>query len=323
MKTLFAWLQLVRFPNVFTITADFLTVSFFTYFLLKETSPSFWTAFGLAGAGSALLYWSGMILNDAFDAKEDSILRPERPIPSGKISEKTARKTGRLFLVIGFLLTALPAVFTSAGFRPCAVAALLVLAIWLYDAKLKNTPVGPYLMGLCRGLNLLIFFAFWPLNALLSSPLLLYPMALTVFITGVTFYARCETEDAPEAGIRRPTPGMMFFSVLFLVGGLIMLIRFPAQMQAWDPNGVLPLFQTQAWRWLILFSFLAVFLTFRAIAAYFSGPRRTRQVVKQALFTVFLIDAALASLVGGPFCALLILCLFIPAIISGKWIYST
>lgn len=323
MKTLFAWLQLVRFPNVFVILADFLTVSFFTFFLLKENFPISWTAFCLAGAGSALLYWSGMLLNDVFDAKEDSIVRPERPIPSGRIRESTARQAGWLFLTIGFLLTALPALFTPAGIRPGAVAALLVLAIWLYDAKLKNTPVGPYLMGLCRGLNLLIFFAFWPLDFLLASPTLLYPMALTVFITGVTFYARCETEDAPEAGIKRPSPGMMLFSVLFLVGGLLLLIRFPAQMKAWNPESVLPLFQTQEWRWLILFSFLAVFLAFRAIVAYFSGPRRTRQVVKQALFTVFLIDASLAALVGGMPCALLILCLFLPAIISGKWIYST
>ncbi|MBE6427033.1 MAG: hypothetical protein E7028_00335 [Planctomycetaceae bacterium] len=323
MKNLFAWLQLVRFPNVFTILADFLTVSFFTFFLLKEFPSSSWTAFGLAGVGSVFLYWGGMILNDVFDLKEDSILRPKRPLPSGRISEKTARKTGCLLLTGGFLLTSIPAMFTPAGFLPAAVSALLLLCILLYDAKLKNTPLGPYLMGFCRGLNLLVFFAFWPPNTLFSSPLLLYPIALTIFITGVTFYARCETEDAPEAGIQRPNPGMMLFSVLFLAGGLAMLVRFPAQMRAWNPESIIPLFQAQEWRWLILFTFLALFLSFRAVTAYFSGPYRTRQVVKQALFTVFLIDAALTLLVGGLPCALVILSLFLMAILSGKWLYST
>ncbi len=39
---------------------------------------------------SALLYWSGMVLNDWADRKRDAVERPERPIPSGDVSPAAA-----------------------------------------------------------------------------------------------------------------------------------------------------------------------------------------------------------------------------------------
>ena len=35
---------------------------------------------------SAGLYLGGMVLNDVFDARLDAVERPERPIPSGRVS---------------------------------------------------------------------------------------------------------------------------------------------------------------------------------------------------------------------------------------------
>ena len=41
------------------------------------------------------LYAAGMVLNDAFDAELDARERPERPIPSGRISRSRHGVLGR------------------------------------------------------------------------------------------------------------------------------------------------------------------------------------------------------------------------------------
>ena len=215
MTKLFPFLQLVRFPNVFVLLADILTVAFLLTSL--ELLPAQNLApFIAAGLGSVCLYWGGMVLNDVFDFLEDSVLRPERPLPSGRIALPTAIKTGWGLLAAGWVLCFLAGLGTRnliSTLSVIGIATVLSACIVMYDARLKNTPMGPFLMGLCRGLNVLLFLAFMNAETLIQ-PLFLYPMALTVFITGVTFYARNETQDAPEAGIRRPGVGMMVFSVL-------------------------------------------------------------------------------------------------------------
>ena len=45
---------------------------------------------GLAGA-SVCLYWAGMAANDWADRELDAVERPERPIPSGRISAARPR----------------------------------------------------------------------------------------------------------------------------------------------------------------------------------------------------------------------------------------
>ncbi len=337
MKKFLALLQLVRFPNVFAILADIFTVAFLMAFL-QNVSPESWAAYGLSGLGAVLLYWAGMILNDVFDLQEDSILRKDRPLPSGRISLAGARRTGWIFLAAGVLIAGLPGQFVlpTGGLSPTLfIAPLLAVCILLYDAKLKNTPLGPFFMGTCRGLNVLLFLSFWPLAELagvgsaagraagIPSPILLYPLALTLFITGVTFYARCETEDAPEAGVRRPGVGAMLFSVLLSAGALALLIRFPVMMAQHYPGGISPLFQAEPWRWIMLLVFLMLFLAFRSAVSYFQGPLATRNAVRQALFTVFLIDAALVTAVCPLGCALVIFALFFCANFIGKWVYST
>ena len=49
------------------------------------------------------LYGGGVVFNDIFDAKLDSIERPERAIPSGKVTMKNAIILGVLLLMIGFI----------------------------------------------------------------------------------------------------------------------------------------------------------------------------------------------------------------------------
>ena len=106
-------------------------------------------------AASSLLYIAGVVLNDVFDLEIDRRERPERPMPSGRVSLDAARRLGWRLLVLGVALGT-GAVFFTGQLRPGVVAALLATVILLYDAWLKRTPLGPLAMGACRMLNVLL-----------------------------------------------------------------------------------------------------------------------------------------------------------------------
>ncbi|ROP42130.1 SCO3242 family prenyltransferase [Saccharothrix texasensis] len=100
----------------------------------------------LLPAASAALHWAGMALNDWADRDLDAAERPERPIPSGRISPDAALATAVGLTAAGIGLAA------AAGRN----AVPLAVAVWAYDAVLKSTPAGPLAMAACRGLDVLL-----------------------------------------------------------------------------------------------------------------------------------------------------------------------
>lgn len=137
-----AYLQLVRAPAALTVLGD--------------------TVAGAAAAGKPLrgrrlllplssvsFYWAGMALNDWADRELDATERPERPIPSGRVSP------GQALAVAGGLTAAGLGLARAAGGRG-TIAVSLAAAVWAYDTVLKNTPVGPVAMAACRALDVLM-----------------------------------------------------------------------------------------------------------------------------------------------------------------------
>jgi 4-hydroxybenzoate polyprenyltransferase len=122
---------------------------------------------GLAGA-SVLLYWAGMAANDWADRELDAIERPERPIPSGRVSPAAA-----FGLSAGLTAAGLAVAGLAGGRRALAVAVPLAGAVWAYDLAAKNTAAGPAVMAACRGLDVL-------LGASHGRPLRAVPAAVTV-----------------------------------------------------------------------------------------------------------------------------------------------
>ncbi|MBY8875885.1 UbiA family prenyltransferase [Micromonospora sp. PLK6-60] len=104
----------------------------------------------LAGA-SVLLYWGGMAANDWADRRLDAVERPERPIPSGRISPSEAFGVAAGLTVAGVALAA-----AAGGRRAAAVAVPLAATVWGYDLAAKNTAAGPVVMAACRGLDVLL-----------------------------------------------------------------------------------------------------------------------------------------------------------------------
>lgn len=178
---------LVRVPNLFTAPPDVLLGAALAAATGASVFPS--VLVGLAFA-SVLLYAAGTTLNDAFDAPKDAIERPERPIPSGGVSRRTGFAFGVL-LLLGGVTTA----SVVAGGVGGIVAAVIAVAILLYDGTLKGGVAGFAIMGTIRGLNVLLGVTAARLSPT-ELPLVSISVivAVIVYISAITFMAAKETE---------------------------------------------------------------------------------------------------------------------------------
>ena len=173
--------------------------------------------------GATLLYTSGPVLNDAFDTEFDRAHRPERPIPSGKISRRRVWILGSALLGFGWLVIA------SLGMAPALVALGLAALIVLYNAVHKRTVLAPALMGGCR--FLLYIVAAVAAQGGLNSLVLWRALALSLYVTGLSCLAR--RESSPGAIQRWP-------AALLLAPGLIALLTGDLTLATlWIPGVIL------------------------------------------------------------------------------------
>ncbi|MET7463965.1 SCO3242 family prenyltransferase [Nonomuraea sp. NPDC005501] len=135
--------ELVRMPAALSVPGDVVAGAAAAGVLDRRTA-------GLACA-SVCLYWAGMAANDWADRHVDALERPERPIPSGRVSPGAALGVAAGLTAGGVSVAAL-----IAGSRAGAVAAALAAAVWAYDVTVKDTPAGPAAMALCRVLDVLL-----------------------------------------------------------------------------------------------------------------------------------------------------------------------
>ncbi len=102
----------------------------------------------LAPVVAAVVCAGGNAINDYFDAEVDAINRPDRPIPSGRVSRRAARRFALGCFALGTGL-AVPINLTCLG-----IAAVNSALLYAYSARLKGTPlvgnaVVSYLVGSC------------------------------------------------------------------------------------------------------------------------------------------------------------------------------
>ncbi|MET9971068.1 SCO3242 family prenyltransferase, partial [Streptomyces sp. NPDC006356] len=105
--------------------------------------------FGVIGS-SVCLYWAGMALNDYADAAVDSVERPGRPVPSGRVPRRTALAVAGSLTAVGLGLAA-----AAGGRRSVGAALPLAGLVWAYDLRLKSTPAGGFAMAGARVLDVL------------------------------------------------------------------------------------------------------------------------------------------------------------------------
>jgi hypothetical protein len=133
-----AWLELARVSNAPTVVSNTVAGAV----LASAAAPAGTVA--VVAVAIASFYTAGMILNDVLDLELDRRERPERPLPSGKVSRRAAIAAVVGLLAVGEALLALE------GAEPALAGLGLIGLIVLYDAWHKGNALSPALMGACR-----------------------------------------------------------------------------------------------------------------------------------------------------------------------------
>ncbi|MFD7311768.1 SCO3242 family prenyltransferase [Promicromonospora sp. NPDC059942] len=171
----------------------------------------------LLPVASACLYLGGMALNDYADRHVDAVERPERPIPSGRVSPRAA-------LAIGGALTAggVAAAGLAGGRRALGVALPLAACVWTYDLVAKDRPAGPFVMAACRGLDVLLGATSGRLRSALPAA-----AGLTAHTLGVTVLSRGEVHGT--------TPQVAGAVAAGTVAGAVVVAAVPSAATAARP----------------------------------------------------------------------------------------
>ena len=304
-RRLRAYLELVRLPNIFTSMAD---VAMGFLFVQAISQPRDALVLGLLIGASSLLYVSGVVLNDVFDLSWDTRWRPERPLPSGRVSPAVARWIGWESLLLGVAL-GWAAAFFAGHLRPGIVAAGLAGCIVAYDAALKQTPAGPLAMGLCRMLNVLLGMSVaagpWAAEHWLVAG------GIGTYIVGVTWLARTEARQSARLHLSMATAVML--------SGVALLACLPLYS-----DRLLRVIQQDLLDWYLLMALLGLLLGWRGMRAVVKPvSQRVQMAVRQCILSLVLLDAAVCFAVCGAKPAVMILLLLVPAIYFGRWIKST
>lgn len=297
------YLQLIRLPNVFTAAADSLA----GWLLVRGSldAPERWLPLA---AASMAIYAAGIALNDVFDYEIDLKERPGRPLPSGQVSRRFAAWSGGGLLVLGPVLAAL-----SGSMASVLVALALAGCVLAYDLGLKRTILGPEVMGSCRALNLVLGMS---QSADLGGPGgWIVAISLGVFVTGVTWISRSETESGRTQGLYL---GLTLENLAFL--GLLSAALQPRLFPTIGPDArsVLPL---EGLLVLLLVAWIVNLAGARALRN--PVPGTLQKAVKTGVLSLVWLNVGVVAAVRGPTMAAAVAVLWIPAYLLGRWIYST
>jgi 4-hydroxybenzoate polyprenyltransferase len=284
MVSLKPYLQLARPANLVTAVADILAGMAIAG-MAVEVSPALWLIVSTLG-----LYGGGVVLNDVFDAKLDSVERPERPIPSGKVPLANAATLGVSLLLIGVL---------SAFFfqlESGVIALCIALATVVYNRLAKHHRFfGPLVMGFCRGGNLLLgISAVFPSLTewwLLAGIPVLYIAAITLI-----------SQDEVHGGKR--------FS-LYVAGALYILVHLAQAGVAW---------QQGTFSYAVLFIVLHAWLIGRPLRRAIASPvgPLIGKAVKAGVLSLIVMNAAWCVVFGYLVLGLFVAALLPVSIFLGK-----
>jgi 4-hydroxybenzoate polyprenyltransferase len=296
------WFQLVRLPNVFTAAADPLAgwlLGGGTFHMPQRWLP-------LLGA-SMMIYAGGIALNDVMDYAVDRVERPQRPLPSGRVWRRGASILAVACLTAGVALAA-----ASGSVRSFGIATVLSACVLLYDLVAKRSPLGPEVMGACRGLNVLLGLSQAP--ALGGPGGFLVAGAMMLFVTGVTWISRFETETGRNGGAIAGW-GLQAAGLLGLLVAGFAAQRFPAGDEASAQHRLIGIAV------LLTVGVVVNRATIRAVRE--PNPRHLQAAVKTGVLSVVWLNVGIVAAVRGPLPALAVAGLWVPAYLLGRWLYST
>ena len=210
--------------------------------------------------------------------------------------------------------TMLPFLVLLAGGWACAaltgragawIGLGLVAAILAYDARIKRTAFGPLGMALCRFLNVLLGLSLADRADLPLVTRLHLAVTVGVYIVGVTWFARTE--------VKRSDPNVLTRAALVMLAAGLLALAVGTRVQPGTSSPLFPYLLVAAGFWVG-----------GPVLAAVRKPTadRVQAGVKRGIFGLVVLDALLASVFVGTWGLLLVL-LLPPALILGKWVYST
>lgn len=243
----------------------------------------------------SLAYTGGMFLNDAFDAEIDAHQRPERPIPSGRVSRQAVFACGSAMLAASVVGLALVGQMSGTGLWPAIAGMALAGLIALYNWRHKENPLSPLVMGLCR--VLVYVAAGLSITVDLPSALWIGAILLLFHLIGLTYTAKQETLG------RVANLWPLLFLAAPLVYGVVLFAREP----------VAAIF------WLALVAAILVALRFVARRSAGDIPR----AVMTLIAAISLLDALLIAGQGRPGLAVLAACGFVLTLALQRFVRGT
>ena len=164
-------------------------------------------------------------------------------------------------------------------------------------------------MGGCRMLNVLLGMSAaagpWQTQHWLAA------VAIGTYVAGITWFARNEALKSSRLQLALAT-GLM-------LSGIGLLIPLPGMT-----GNVVTILREEPVRWPILIVLIAALIGRRCLRAVFDPtPKNVQGAVRHCIFSLVVLDAAVVFVVGGLAPAAMILLLLAPAMLLGKWVYST
>lgn len=274
------YLQLMRPANLVTSVADIIAGIALSGITFSSELPFLHSSILLC-ISTIGLYGGGVVFNDIFDAKLDAIERPERPIPSGKITLKNAVFLGIFLLCLG-LISAY--IVNKTSF---AIALFIAICALYYDKFGKhNSFWGPINMGLCRGGNLLLGLSIIPAAVIEWYWIAIIPV---IYIAAITIISRSEVHGGSK-------------TTLYLAAVLYITIN------------ICQLFVSERFNNLILalpFILLHIVLIFMPLSKAVRNPigPNIGKAVKAGVLALIVMDAAWVAMSGNLFAAIAVLIL--------------
>ena len=277
MSKIRAFAELTRPANVVTALSDIMAGLAIVGFVFGRLDYQFYPALFL-GLSSMSLYAGGVVFNDVFDHELDSIERPERALPSGRINRSEAIFGGILLLSLGIFLA-----FWQSRLSGI-VAIFIALFALFYDWKGKHMRIfGPINMGLCRAFNLLLGMSVYELGVLEHFPVIAIPL---IYIAAITLVSRGEVHGGK--------------AITLYFAGFLFLVVHASQ-----------LFFAEKIEFALVFVLAHFILIFRKLRIAIENPvgKNIGLTVKTGVLTLILMNAAWVASSGQWIVALFVLAL--------------
>ncbi|HEY3458328.1 MAG TPA: UbiA-like protein EboC [Bryobacteraceae bacterium] len=237
------------------------------------------------------LYGGGVVFNDVCDADLDATERPERPIPSGIVSLGAATAFGAVFLIAAVVIARQWSPLSGLLAAGTAVAALLYDRVGKHHAAL-----GPLNMGLCRALNLLLGVTAGGRITGLHWLLAAVPLC---YIAGITSLSRGEVKGGTRVAA--------ILSGCWLVAGFVLFLALVVS------QGVHA-------AWCLPFAVALLLRIAGPLGRAFRSltPEAIRHAIKTGVLSLILLNASLAAVFAGPWYAVGVLLLYVPAMLLAR-----